>query len=578
MPYIEPNSTVILIGGVPFDASYENTMFFDTPEKQYEYFVENDNGLRRTTLTKYSYARKTRGSIKVEKPIADLYGINYMMFRNISFENKWFFAFVTQVEYINNVTTEVFYDLDLIQTWLFDIDFNQCWIERQHTATDNIGDTLTDEGLETGDYIVNEEYYLDEEPAIIIASTLEYDGTATPPKFDPVAGELINGRENNGNYYSGTTFDVETVAANVNTILEKFTEKNKINAIISVFMGAKKVFQDTALLDYTTTVQTYNSQHQTGYYVDSHPVRNKKLLQWPFNFLQISNLQGDSVNLCYEYFSNPESITLKRWGNKSTNPAIILWPQNYKGMDDNFEEVVTVQSFPLCCFNNDTYKAWLAQNKGTLAAGALGILGTFANAGINFANAATYDTQIGKHRVGGYNSGAHAALTPASNARDTFESKGISQTVAGLAAAGALLGRMYDHSTLPPTQHGSGNGDLMFQAGLNMFGVYHKSITKYYAEKIDTYFDMYGYKVNKCGIPQLNVRPCWTYIKTAGCSLKSKDPLTGYREIPADDSRAIERLFDRGIRFWKSTAAFGVFGYPNDNRIQVSNNAEQGGE
>lgn len=576
MPYIEPNSTVILIGGVPFDASYENTMFFETPEKQYEYFVEDNNGLRRTTLTKYSYARKTRGSIKVEKPIADLYGVNYMMFRNISFENKWFFAFVTQVEYINNITTEVFYEMDLIQTWLFDIDFNQCWIERQHTATDNIGDTLTDEGLETGDYIVNEEYYLDEEPAIIIASTLEYDDTVTPPKFDPVAGEFIDGRENNGDYYSGTTFDVETVAANVNTILEKFTEKNKINAIISVFMGAKKVFQDTALEDYHTTVQTYNSQHQTGYYIDSHPVRNKKLLQWPFNFLQISNLQGDSVDLCYEYFSNPEYITLKRWGNKSTNPAILLWPQNYKGMNDNFEEVVTVQSFPLCCFNNDTYKAWLAQNKGMLTAGAFGIVSSLGLGVSNIVGGGKIANAAGSY----FDSGNMSLETyfRESHGGQAQQRQGLAQIGGGLAGAATMLGKLYDHSTLPPTQHGSGNGDLMFQAGLNMFGVYHKSITKYYAEKIDTYFDMYGYKVNKCGIPQLNVRPCWTYIKTAGCSLKSKDPLTGYREIPADDSRAIERLFDKGIRFWKSTATFGVFGYPNDNRIQVSNNAVQGGE
>ena len=576
MPYIEPNSTVILIGGVPFDASYENTMFFETPEKQYEYFVEDNNGLRRTTLTKYSYARKTRGSIKVEKPIADLYGVNYMMFRNISFENKWFFAFVTQVEYINNITTEVFYEIDLIQTWLFDIDFNQCWIERQHTATDNIGDTLTDEGLETGDYIVNEEYYLDEEPAIIIASTLEYDDTVTPPKFDPVAGEFIDGRENNGDYYSGTTFDVETVAANVNTILEKFTEKNKINAIISVFMGAKKVFQDTALEDYHTTVQTYNSQHQTGYYIDSHPVRNKKLLQWPFNFLQISNLQGDSVDLCYEYFSNPEYITLKRWGNKSTNPAILLWPQNYKGMNDNFEEVVTVQSFPLCCFNNDTYKAWLAQNKGMLTAGAFGIVSSLGLGVSNIVGGGKIANAAGSY----FDSGNMSLETyfRESHGGQAQQRQGLAQIGGGLAGAATMLGKLYDHSTLPPTQHGSGNGDLMFQAGLNMFGVYHKSITKYYAEKIDTYFDMYGYKVNKCGIPQLNVRPCWTYIKTAGCSLKSKDPLTGYREIPADDSRAIERLFDKGIRFWKSTATFGVFGYPNDNRIQVSNNAVQGGE
>ena len=584
MPYIEPNSTVILIGGVPFDASYENTMFFETPEKQYEYFVENDNGLRRTTLTKYSYARKTRGSIKVEKPIADLYGVNYMMFRNISFENKWFFAFVTQVEYINNVTSEVFYELDLIQTWLFDIDFNQCWIERQHTATDNIGDTLTDEGLETGEYVIQQEEYSKEEPAIILAASVSYD--SNNDKFVPVDGEVVNGRgggtELTGKYYTGTSYTVYNLSdyASLNTLLKKFTDKNKINGVVSVFMGCKNVFNDVALGPYVTSVITPKKSAPNagtnGYWIDDHPVRNMKLMQYPYNFLQISNLQGECVDLHYEYFSAPTSINLGRWGNKSTNPGIIMYPKHYKGYEENFEECISVQSFPLCSFNNDTFKAWLAQNKGMLTAGAFGIVSSLGlgvsniAAGGKIANAAGSYFDSGNMSLGTYFRESHGGQAQ--------QRQGLAQIGGGLAGAATMLGKLYDHSTLPPTQHGSGNGDLMYQAALNIFGIYHKCITKYYAEKIDTFFDMYGYKINKCGIPQLNVRPCWTYIKTVGCSLKSKDPLSGYREIPADDSRAIEGLFDKGIRFWKTTATFGVFGYPNDNRIQVSNNAGQGGE
>ena len=63
MAYIEPNSTIILLGGVPFDPSYEDTMFFATPEDQYNYFVVENNGIRRTVLEDYSYSRKSRNSI-----------------------------------------------------------------------------------------------------------------------------------------------------------------------------------------------------------------------------------------------------------------------------------------------------------------------------------------------------------------------------------------------------------------------------------------------------------------------------------------------------------------------------------
>ena len=571
MAYIEPNSTIILLGGVPFDPSYEDTMFFATPEDQYNYFAVDNNGLRRTVLEDYSYSRNSRNSIKVELPIISTYGVNYMMYRNTSFENKWFFAFITKVEYINNITTEIFFEIDVIQSWLFDMDFNECWIERQHTVLDRIGETLTDEGLETGEYVIQQESYVNEEPAIVVAATMRYD--SNDDKFIPAEGEDMFGRGGDsvsgGKYYTGTTFVVYPLTdyAQLNADLEEFTNKNKIGAIISIFMGAKAVFQRTnttnpnsgALLDPIVTSVVTPKKSGTGagtlgYWIDDHPVRNKKLLQYPFNFLQISNMQGENLDLHYEYFTDPTSINLSRFGNKSTNPGILLWPRNYKGYASNYEECISVQSFPLCSFNNDTYKAWLAQNKGTLTAAWLAI---GAQGGVGIGNiAAGVDYPRNRKQA------TKAELEEGGK----LISKGTKELIGSLAAAGALLGRMYDHSTLPTTQHGSGNGDLMYQSALNEFGVYHKCITKYYAEKIDTYFDMYGYKVSKCGIPQMNVRPCWTYVKTAGCSLKSKDPLLGYYDIPADDARAIESLFDKGIRFWKTNATFGVFGYPNNNQ------------
>ena len=48
-----------------------------------------------------------------------LYNCNYLAFQNASFGGKWFYAFIDSVEYVNNVTSEVTYTIDVMQTWHF---------------------------------------------------------------------------------------------------------------------------------------------------------------------------------------------------------------------------------------------------------------------------------------------------------------------------------------------------------------------------------------------------------------------------------------------------------------------------
>ena len=257
-------------------------------------------------------------------------------------------------------------------------------------------------------------------------------------------------------------------------------------------------------------------------------------MTYPFNFLQISNFQGDAVDYRYEFFTNPESIVFHVFGNTSTNPGLIVYPTAYKGLANNFEEIVTANSFPQCCYNNDTYKAWLAQNRGSLIAGGIGSVAAIAG-GI----ASGVSITPGTPTIPFVDMGTPTKLT-GSNPKVGFSAN--NSLVAGLAGAATLLGKMYDHSTLPPTQHGNGNGDLMYQSDLKGFAIYHKSITAQYAQRIDSYFTMFGYKQNKAGIPNLYARPKWVYVKTAGASI--------HGNIQSSDIAEIEAIYDKGIRFW----------------------------
>lgn len=526
MAYVEPNGDIYLIR-CDLDPSYENTYRWaaeNTLLDQYNFFIEG-NEVERLHLTDYSYIRKLRNVIKVELGIGTVSTYNYMAFRNTDFTGKWFYAFITNVEYVNNNTSEIHFELDVIQTYYTNVVFNDCLIERQHSTTDNIGDNLVPENLEIGEYVVTgTPQRVDFTPVAVVAVTEEWDISQNPPKFMPVAGHREDGI-NNAYYYTACKYEVFDLTlpadiTNLNNFLDKYTEKNKINAILSIFIGAREVFGTPAGFTVNDESVKINNAYNIDGYTD---VKNKKVLTYPYNFLQVSNYHGDVVDYRYEFFNNPESIKIHVWGNTSTSPGIMLYVSSYKGLANNFEEIIVNNAFPQCCYTNDTYKAWLAQNRGALLV---------AKTGIGLKAAASI-AQFSAGNVPGGIGGATGALSEAMN----------------------LLGEQYDHATLPPTAHGNGNGDLMYQADLAGFSIYHKTITAEFAKRIDDFFQMFGYKQGKVGKPNLFARQKWVYVKTAGASI--------HGEMPSDDIRKIEAIYNKGIRFWARSATFGDYSQTN---------------
>ena len=146
--YIQPDSIAVLLTGVPLDETYDHTIKFASETAQRNYFLSKE--LMR--VHPQTYQRHSENVIRVEALADNLYHVNYLMFQNTSFGNKWFYAFVKRVEYINNKTTELVYEIDTYQTWLFEMNIGECFVEREHIVTDAIGASLTDENVSLGDY------------------------------------------------------------------------------------------------------------------------------------------------------------------------------------------------------------------------------------------------------------------------------------------------------------------------------------------------------------------------------------------------------------------------------------------
>ena len=145
---IAPQTDVYLLNTV-LENDGVNTLTWNSETRQRNYFLS----CRVFTLSDFLYQRQDR-AIKVEIPVDTLYGsVNYMMYRNTAYTNKWFYAFIDRLEYVNDNTTLIYIRTDEFQTWQFDLVYRTSYVVREHTNDDTIGTNRLDEGLGLGNYV-----------------------------------------------------------------------------------------------------------------------------------------------------------------------------------------------------------------------------------------------------------------------------------------------------------------------------------------------------------------------------------------------------------------------------------------
>lgn len=157
MGTVAPNSTVYLLKGVPLDNTYENTIYFTSAAAQSAYFLNTQSqyyNYHPVLLSpQVSYQRINEGVLRVNLPADSIYNVNYMMFQNTTQNLKWFYAFVLNVEYVNEQACNVYYEIDVMQTWIIEANLLPSYVEREHVASDGFGEHLEIENVSPGEYI-----------------------------------------------------------------------------------------------------------------------------------------------------------------------------------------------------------------------------------------------------------------------------------------------------------------------------------------------------------------------------------------------------------------------------------------
>ena len=573
MPYIPPNSDVVLCRGVPIESDYRHTLYFDSIAAQNNYFFSKAF----KQFHNVSYQRERRNVITLEIPATQVYACNYLLFKNTSYGEKWFFAFVNSVEYVNDNVTDVYYELDVMQTWMFEYTLSQCMVEREHSVTDKIFENTKPENIGYGELMCGVSRNLLSsrgllgEYACVITSKPHSSGDV-PIKlysqFCPVYGYI--GR-----------------AEDMNVIVQEFVRTGWQDAVLSVTVGNKLMAQgadethfdmpkqvpkeDFKFVCYGVTSGINEGEEQfKDQLPNGYKPRNKKLFGYPYNQLWISNNQGTVNEYRYEDFKLDKDgfFHMEVAASGISSPECVLYPLDYRGVAKYYDHALVLTGYPTVPWIGDTYKAYMAMNRNQIenaifTQGANGLMNTvsaFLGGAMTVNNAAD---MLQAAKADASNAGKTVSQTTKTGLRQQatggiFSAIGTAGTsvVDFMTSVWQVEAKLQDVSNIPPNVGGlSGAGSVTNALSRFDYSTYYMCVKPEYAEIVDKFFDMFGYNTCTVKVPNTHSRPHWNYVKTIGCEIQ------GF--LPQEAANIIKAVYDHGVTFWKNGDEVGNYTLDN---------------
>lgn len=568
-----PNSEIYLLK-TPIELDNNNQLDFSNAAAQHNYF----NGLNKINISEATFQRKD-GTLRWPGNSEALLGYNYCMYRNKNHGNKWFYAFVTNVEWLSENSCSIKLKTDVWQTYMFDITFKTCLVDREHVNDDTRGKHTLPENLELGDLVVNtgtvdfgpsamDQYYNENYWIVADVSMIENTGENSTLSYSWTGDTthnpkpIVNGIPS-GTYHLLLGKYTDQTTTTIKQLTDAYDNAGLGDAIVSIYIVPKSVVSlvyegleitsTSTVGNVTTTKYVTVAVPQASYAATSigestftpltslnnYTPKNKKLLTFPFCYFNISNNAGTTIPFHYEDFS--PTVKFKTLGALCPGGSVKAVPVNYKNAASGniYDYSITGPKYPICAWTNDAYTNWLTQNsvnmqnewRSTLISSGSNMLG-----------------QIGSYAMVGGGVGAAVGA-------------GVGAVQAGMNIYNLAREQQVARSNanlVPDVSKGNMNaGDVIWAESRSRFTYIPMCIKEEYARCIDEYFSQFGYKCNRVKIPNFKSRTYWNFVKTVGCNI------TG--DIPQEDMQEIKSFFDNGITIWHNPSYF--LDYSQNNTI-----------
>lgn len=514
MSVISRSTQVKVLRGIPFDNTFSDVIKFNNVAEQTTYF---SNKAKRS-YTQFSYQRVNKQianprlatSVRVPEFADNLYDCNYIMFNNY---NKWFYAFIKSINYINEHVTEIMYEIDPYQTYQFDYTVQPSIVEREHSRTDEPFTNNEPEPLTIADYHKHNTEFIDVLKDNVVDTAHTVNGRLSYYLMvrNGLASSVVTGL---GDYsYAGTIQNIPydcyyKRAENYERIKDSVLALSTAGVgddIIGMHIGVLSIspLEAPPKTRYYDSVISVKPQSDTIAFNILRPykVQNQKCFSFPFHKFIIRDALS-TVSKVYQpqLFIQPTGITHDKIHFNiqcvTAFPQEILFIPQYDGKQSHLNNGFSYEyAIPVSASTEAVYTT-----NGSVVNGLL---------------------QIGT-----------GLLAPNSNA-----------VMNGINEIGNMSREIGSFKNFTPL-------------ALERVGI---TIDEYYAEniiRIDEFFSMYGYATNELKIPNEDSRPNWNYVKTNNVILNGS--------MPVDSMARIKKMYNDGVRFWRPNAEF--LNFAQDNR------------
>lgn len=535
MPTI-PNTT-LYVGVVPWNSDLKNVQSYNSRAEQ----ISAIQGLLTHKYEHINIIR--RDSDLILKGVnEDLTQCNYLMYQNADISNKWYFAFIDNVQYNSLNSVIISHTIDVWQTYQFDITYYKNLILRSHVAksTDTVGRWLAPEPISVAPEFERKHNVFNDlswTPQYVLHSTsvfnnttkkYEYKGNGTGATLSAEYGIFVNNdddvqtivkkygklsaaealKSNDDDEYSnwisdlltGQTIDKAVKLISTTSISQLQDHRDELIGLYAipswVHDGSNK-YATNAITSKSVSVTLPTSTLACGY-----APRNKKMLSSLCKAYLFYNENGFKLPLKPELFtSGTPSFTVKST-ELSTN-GFLLQIGSYA------DYTAKTNKISYRCENRLGYDANTGLDKVintlTSAVGVVNAVGSVAS-------------QAFAGNVGGAVQGAVGAVQQSINMIDALGQRGVN--------TGA-------------------SGDIMSVTEKRAMPVFADvSPTVAQCRYIDDYLDVYGYAINEIGkiSSYMKNRSNWNYIQVANCNIKVS--------APNDDFNKLKQMFESGVTIW----------------------------
>lgn len=548
-----------LLAGVPITASQQ--LYFDTTAERDAYF----DGKVIYTFTDMKFIREHR-AVRVALNVETLEAANYMRFKNAEYNGIWMYCFIDRVEYINPNTSYIFFSLDAWQTYFSNVEIRDCDIAREHVATGaDYNENIIPESIDYGELRMQRAFPISfESPgtsiSYVIISTVDLinsGGTVDNPVIYGAVGSNVQGLPS-----AAGVFCVTDGTSDIYSIFDALSNYPWVSqSITAIYPYPSVLLPDFSIVESAMGFRIGRINGNSAKYSQTILSNWKSLFPnypqgkmycYPYSMIEMVMPNGATFEIRPELLSN-NNITVRLQGSVIPDAVVLCKLLDYNGGDD-YRDVSyntgVVDGFPSFPVQNDQFTVAKSQ-----ASAINDLVRVQAEQNIRLQSGLSLVGLIGGIASGASSGGLMGAvaggLSSGVSAVEGIVSADIhEQQNAEMARTriGMMQGRV---GTAGASSGGIASVSLSYNSNLYIIFRFW-TLQPEYREKVAQYFDAFGYKSNRIGVPNMNNRPRYNYVRCNSVNI--------YGNIPNEHLNTIRSMFINGVTFWHDHNNVGTYG------------------